>query len=393
MNILVTTFLDLDNDRNGVVSVANDLNRLLADAGHRVEIVTPANAESSVVARAVSRMKRLLALLQRAISSPAVYACGLNLTVWDLKRRIAGHASSCDVIIAHDLLSAWAALEAPGADCPVLLFCHFWTEPWCEFSDAGLLPQKSRSFRNLKSLMKKVLSHPRVMLIPVSGRNAALLRRIAPQCGEEKIMTAYPGVTVTAFFNRVGAENTLPVIINVGKLEVRKNQRILPPVAAELLRLGHPCRFVLMGLEEPNEKLHILAEIRELGVHELFTLAGRQSREDVFSAMAQADLYLHTSLSESFGMTLVEAMAAGIPVMALEYDALHEILPDTPEMIIAADATPAEIAAKLSGLLADRSRLAGIRERQYTVFKRRFSSQAFLSRVLEIITTARGQNR
>lgn len=390
LKIIVTSFLDLDHDRNGVVSVANDLNRLLEQDGRRVEVVTPPTGDTSAVGRGLACLRRIIRRTHRATGAPALYLAELRLTGWDLARRIAQHATQADAVIAHDLLSARAALQARLDRCPVLLYCHFWAEPWQEFLDEGVLTEESASFRSLKAMMLEVLRDRRVVLAPVSERNAGLLRRIVPEREMEQIMTVWPGVAAPSLNDTApAAGNAPPVIINVGKLEKRKNQRILPPVAAELVRMGHPCRFVLAGVEDPDEKTYLLKLARELGVHELFTLTGRRSRREVFSAMAQADLYLHTSLSESFGMTLVEAMAVGTPVMALEYDAVREILPETPEGVIPAAASPAEIAARLAETLGNRGRLQTMTARQHAVYRERFSPDVFLSRVLAIIGKAR----
>jgi glycosyltransferase involved in cell wall biosynthesis len=389
MNILTTSIMDLERDRNGVVSVAQELNHLLREAGHRVDTLTPANGKGIAVGRFASRLARVTSYLHRVAGSPAWFLVGLRLSVWALERRCKTQAISCDAVIAHDPLTAGAALHGAGGRVPVLLFCHFWTEPWLEFSAAGLLPSGSAPFRQLQRMMTDTLNDPRVTLVPVSARNATLVRQIAPHAGA-RIMTAYPGVASLRPANRVErGDQALPVIINVGKIERRKNQRILPAVAVELRRLGRPCRFVLVGPEEREESAFIRAEISAQGVDDLFTLTGPLERDAVMKALSGADLYLHASVSESFGMTLVEAMVAGTAVMALEYEALNEILPDTPEAVIPAEAAPADIALKLAEALADRTCLAEMTRRQAAVFEARFTSRAFCGRVLEIIEAAR----
>lgn len=389
MHIITTSIMDLERDRNGVVSVAQELNHLLREAGHRVDTLTPANGKNVAVGRFASRLARVTGYLHRTAGSPAWFLAGLRLSVWALERRWATQASSCAAVIAHDPLTAGAALRGTGGRVPVLLFCHFWTEPWLEFAAAGLLPAGSGPFRQLQQMMTDTLNDPRLTLVPVSARNATLVRRMAPQAGA-RIMTAYPGVAAFCPGSRVGrGDQALPVLINVGKVERRKNQRILPAVAAELCRLGRPCRFVLAGPEESEESALIRAEISARGLDELFTLTGPLERAAVMTALGEADLYLHTSVAESFGMTLVEAMAAGTAVMALEYEALGEILPDTPEAVIPAGASPADIALQLAAILADPARLADMTRRQAAVFEARFTSQAFCSRVLAIIDAAR----
>lgn len=387
MRFVVATIMDLERDTNGVISVATDLNRLLREAGYTVLTATPRMGRKTVTDRIVARISRM-------VNSAFVRLLSLRLTVGQLERVIAGLSGPFDAIIVHDLLAAEAALRAAGNGCPVLLFCHFWTAPWTEFSDAGYLPEDSSGFRMLKSRMQATLGDRRITLLPVSERNARMLRQIVPDLDPQRIAVAYPGVASPEPTSaREQVPDRLPVIINVGKVEKRKNQRILPQVAAELQRLGRPCRFLLAGPQEPDEAALIRAEAQRCGVADQFSLPGALPREEVLTAMAGADLYLHTSLNESFGMTLVEAMAAGTPVMALEYEALQEIMPDTPEMIIPVSASPADIASRVAGLLNDRSRLAHLQQLQTALFQRRFSQQAFRDRVLEIISAAAERKR
>ena len=91
-------------------------------------------------------------------------------------------------------------------------------------------------------------------------------------------------------------------------------------------------------------------------------------------------------------MTLVEAMACNIPVMALEYEALQEILPGMPEAVIPQDATPEQIAARIAPILSDRKKLGALQVRQRSVYERCFSSRAFVARYLEIIAGAARMN-
>ena len=385
MNILMTTMLDMEHDRNGVVSVAHDLKCLLEAAGHPVRTVTPNNAASpdrSMVLRIARRM-------WRATKSPVCFLTRLHLTVKHLGERIASHSGDIDAVIAHDVLTAGAALSAVGGHCPILLVCHFWTKPWDEFSDAGLLPKHGAAIGWLRRRMEHVLNDPRIMLVPVSRRNEKLLRTIAPDAPQNRIKMAYSGVyRPVATLTVEPRSGLIPTIINVGTLERRKNQRMLPLLAAALKEMGITCRFLLVGAEQSEEKIRVQELAAKLHVDDLFTFFGEQERDTVFNLMAKSDLYLHTSLEESFGMTLVEAMACNIPVMALEYEALQEILPDMPEAVIPQDATPEQIAARIEPILSDRKKLGALQVRQRSVYERCFSSRAFVARYLEIIAGA-----
>jgi len=389
MNILMTSLLDVEHNRNGVVSFAGDLQRLFEAAGNPVRFVTPydcANSDRTLALRIARRFRR-------GFNSPLLRLLDLALTLKQLRGVIAASSGTISAVIAHDSLSADAALSAVGGRCPVLLVCHFRTDPWEEFTDAGIFPKQGFAIRWLRRRMERALNDPGVVLVPVSRRNEELVRRMAPGVPDQRIALAYPGVSLPEAMQLPERHhNEVPVIINVGLLHWRKNQRLLPHLAVALKQRGFPCRFVLVGVEDPEEKLFLEQLVMQLEVTELFTFWGIQDRATVFTLLAQADLYLHTSLEESFGMTLLEAMACNIPVLALEYEALQEILTDTPEAVIAKESKPEEIATLLVSLLGDRVKLEALQIRQRALYERTFSSEAFLSRYLEIIAGAAGNS-
>jgi glycosyltransferase involved in cell wall biosynthesis len=388
MNILMTSLLDMEHDRNGVVTIAQELRELLEIAGHSVRMITPKNtgiSDRDIILRLIRRFRRLT-------KTPAVFLAGLLLTIHKLKGHITAQAHDIDAVIAHDVLTADAALSAVAGRYPILLVCHFWTEPWVEFSAAGLLPAHGIPFHRLRHKMEKVLHNPHLTLVPVSRRNEILVRSMVPESHHDRIQLAYPGISRPAVTRMPKPPSDgIPTLITVGTLDRRKNQQVLPDVASALKKMDIPCRFLIVGAGSSEEKARIDTRAADLGVIDQFSFTGGQDRRTVFELMAQADLYLHTSLEESFGLTLIEAMACQLPVMALAYEALNEILPDTPEAVIPGDATPQEIAAHIAPFLKDPEKRNDLQVRQHAMYERRFSAEAFVSRYLDIIADAAGR--
>ena len=389
LNVIVTTLQDMDHDRNGVVTVAGELNALLEAEGHRVTVLTPANG----IAPANRLAQRICYRLRKAARGngiPLLYYLSLRITTRSLSSRAASLPFHPDLVIAHDALTAGAALRGAGGNVPVLLICHFGTAPWLEFANAALLPEGTAGYRLLQRWMRQVMADPRITLVAVSERNASLLRSLLPGIPPERIHVAYTGGPLPDLPEKQPPRDPTapPTIINVGRFDPWKNQRILPDVAAEMVKRRVACRFVLVGPDVDGEQEQVRQRCDDLGVGGMFTFTGPLSREEVFLAMRDADLYLHTSRMESFGLTLVEAMATGLPVMALEYDTLSEVLPTTPEARIPSDAAAPEIAASVAALLGDRLRLADIRRRQGSVYRQRFSPEAFRKTYLGIIEEA-----
>jgi len=159
----------------------------------------------------------------------------------------------------------------------------------------------------------------------------------------------------------------------VGKIERRKNQRLLVDVAGIFEQMNRPCRFLLIGPDDPAEMAYLVERVHRAGLEHRVTFTGKQTRDGVFEQMRKASLYFHASVEESFGMTLIEAMSVGLPVFALRYDAVGEILPTTPQAVVRPEETPDAIARKLMGYLDEPERLDRLAAAQGAVYRERFS--------------------
>jgi glycosyltransferase involved in cell wall biosynthesis len=116
-----------------------------------------------------------------------------------------------------------------------------------------------------------------------------------------------------------------PYLLHVGTIEPRKNLPVLIRAYARLRRergIGHA--LVLAGglgwgHREP------LDLIGELGLAEHVRVPGRVSADDLRALYGAADLFVSPSLYEGFGLTLLEAMASGVPAVAASAGSLPEV--------------------------------------------------------------------
>jgi glycosyltransferase involved in cell wall biosynthesis len=112
----------------------------------------------------------------------------------------------------------------------------------------------------------------------------------------------------------------------VGRLR-RKGQEELIAAAPCLAERFPNVRFVLVGPEfKPGDREYYAERVRSARVADRFVLAG--SREDIPTVMAALDLLVHLPADEAFGLVLVEAMAAGVPVIASKVGGCIEVVQD-----------------------------------------------------------------
>ncbi|MEO3857321.1 glycosyltransferase [Acrocarpospora sp. B8E8] len=137
-----------------------------------------------------------------------------------------------------------------------------------------------------------------------------------------KIGVVYSGLPPTAFTQQPPAElrTDLPVILSIGNLQPWKGHSVLLGAAALLRQRGLDCTIVIIG-EGPER--HALTQQAHAFNLDLRLLG---ARFDVGRWLARADLVAHPSLSEALGIAVLEAMAAGVPVVGSAVGGITELL-------------------------------------------------------------------
>jgi glycosyltransferase involved in cell wall biosynthesis len=120
----------------------------------------------------------------------------------------------------------------------------------------------------------------------------------------------------------LGVSSSKYVIGTVGRLSRQKGHIYLVEAAKELTRVDSNVHFVFIG--DGPQRSTLETRIRESGLTQFFTLAG--GREDVHNFYPAFDCVALPSLSEGFGIALVEAMACGIPIIASNVGGITEVL-------------------------------------------------------------------
>ncbi|HYF62280.1 MAG TPA: glycosyltransferase family 1 protein [Herpetosiphonaceae bacterium] len=168
----------------------------------------------------------------------------------------------------------------------------------------------------------------RVVAIPEA---AAALFRPAPAADQARVRARY--------------RLDRPYILYVGTLEPRKN-------LVRLIRAWHGLRrsgqiehaLVLTGARGWKDQA-IFDTVRELGCADEVVFTGYVPRADLPALYSGAALFAFPSLSEGFGLPVVEAMACGAPVLISTAPALAEVAGDA-----AVQVDPASVAAIAAGL-------------------------------------------
>ncbi len=172
-----------------------------------------------------------------------------------------------------------------------------------------------------------------------------------------------------------------PVVGFVGRIEPRKGPLDLVR-AAPLIRAELPdVRIILVGDDPYDSAPRYAAQVRASAHVEHIPWV-----PDGAAVMRHLDVLVAPSRQEPFGTVLAEAMAAGTPVVATRVGGLAEVVADGVTGRLVSPGEPAELAAAVLEVLADRERM-GAAARAHA---RQFGADAYADRVEAILLEAAG---
>ena len=190
----------------------------------------------------------------------------------------------------------------------------------------------------------------------ISEKDRVLIAQVTPA---EKLVPIPNGVDLRPFAGPE-TERTPLLFVAVGRLAVNKRHERLVRAFAPVAARWSEARLLIAG-PDWGERAGIERTIAELGLAGRVELAGEVSRADLRALLQRADFWLSASEYESFGVALVEAMAAGCLPIVQPIPAFVEILADVPGALTADFADPAAASAVLLHAAESRAALQPMR--------------------------------
>jgi glycosyltransferase involved in cell wall biosynthesis len=267
------------------------------------------------------------------------------------------HAAQGDVAIYQFSTSSAVAGFLAERDLPLILDFHNYTGPELF---AGWEPAtQARAARAVEEL---ALLAPRAALgMADSSFNERALRRagcrrtaVVPVLVDYGRVVATPDPLVATELNALKRSGGADILF-VGRIVPSKAQHDLVKALWAYHRLyDNRARLHLVGGTASYEYLKSLREfISDLGLAQHVRLTGEVSDAALAAYFDAADVYLSLSVHEGFGVPLVEAMAAGVPVVAHGIGAVPETVGDGALLLESADHV--YVAAALHRVVSDDS--------------------------------------
>jgi glycosyltransferase involved in cell wall biosynthesis len=160
-----------------------------------------------------------------------------------------------------------------------------------------------------------------------------------------------------------GLTADVPVVLSVGRVTSDKNPALLLHAFARVLTRLPDAHLVLLGVRQGGRRVRAL--IRELGLTGRVRVLPPVPRDEVAGFYRAADVLAFASTTDTQGLVLAEAEAAGLPVVVAD-PALADRPGDPASLRLTCRAAPDDFAGALVRMLTDgdlreRTRLAGLR--------------------------------
>ncbi|HEX4625180.1 MAG TPA: glycosyltransferase [Solirubrobacteraceae bacterium] len=225
-------------------------------------------------------------------------------------------------------------------------------------------------------------------VVAVSQAGARAQRSLAPH---RPVAVVHPGIDLARFDPerlpapaearaRLGLPGAGPLVGVVARLQRWKGVHVLVEALPQVLGEQPELHCVVVGgvhALEPDYEPYLRRRVADLGLEQCVLFAGQRS--DVAPWLQAMDVVVSAAADEPFGLTIVEAMALGKPVVAAAGGGPRDIVRDAIDGVLVAPGDVGGLASAVTRVLADPERAArlGRAARQRA---RAFSSERYAAR-------------
>jgi glycosyltransferase involved in cell wall biosynthesis len=233
--------------------------------------------------------------------------------------------------------------------------------------------------------------------LALADRWSAAVIAVSKAVLQEAIREGTPATKARVIYNSVKVPNYIhgdrrrvegtPILGSVGRLSPEKGHRFLIEALASVLTVVPAARLVLVGDGPERSALEQLAI--QLGVAERVDFMGY--RTDVLDLLPSFDLFVLPSLTEAMPNALLEAMAAGVPVVATRVDGIPEIIQHEVNGWLVSPASADDLARTLVRLAQDEPLRAALGQRGHATVAARFSVEQEVAQTEDVYVRLLGQ--
>lgn len=295
-----------------------------------------------------------------------------------LKPLLAG-GQACTVYAQCPLSAAVALRWRTSPRQRVVLVAHFNVSQADEWAGKGMISADGSIARGIKAFEADTLARLDGVVFVSRFMRESLLERIPA-------LRQVSHVVLPNFVAAPPSNEPMPGLsgrdlVSIGTLEARKNQRFLIELLGKAKARGTEITLTLVGDGPDRQALESRA--LELGVHGQIRFEGHQSNARRW--IPGHRLYVHSALMENLPIVLVEALAAGVPLVAAQVGGIPEVIHDGVEGRFWPLDDVDKACDLVLGLLADDGARASMKAVAETRFRDDFETNAVASKLLAFL--------
>lgn len=308
---------------NGVVASVDELRRGLVEAGHEVRVLTVGASRRTTFDGETYRLPSLGVggvYPSARLGLPLDPGLRAGLTAWGpdvlhshtefvafwWARRLAERLHVPHVHTYHTLYADYTHYFFPHARLGRAL-CAAFARRTLNRVDGVVAPSAK-----IERLLRGYGVHVPVSVVPTGVD----LDRFAPRPSSDR--------EVTALHHDLGLEPGVPVVLSLGRLALEKNVAETVDLLARVQDL--PWQLVVAG-DGPQAR-PLREQVRSLGLAERVRFVGAVDPDRVPAFYRAADLFVSASRSETQGLTFLEALASGVPVLCRDDPSVDGVVVD-----------------------------------------------------------------
>jgi len=355
-------------DVNGAAYFTYRLATILAKRGHNVFVMCPSQSFKNTV----SNDKGVTVYGIRSISIP-VYQ-NFRISPLFISRTIRGAVEEISPDIVHIqnhfLIGKQAVSAAKKLGIPVIGTNHFMPENLVHYLH---LPETAErwlrkfAWRECIRIFRQLdfVTTPTKTAVALL-KNAGFSKDVIPiSCGID--LDRFKPTNDGAYLERRFAIPTdKPVLLYVGRLDKEKRIDLILRALPDILRVTS-VHLVLAGIGKEKQKLEELTE--KLGIQKAVTFTGFVPDEDLQNIYRIADIFVIAGIAELQSIVTMEAMASGLPVVAVNAMALPELVHDGENGYLFSDGDKQMLAEKIIAILTNQTMRAQMAKKSLEIIK------------------------
>lgn len=250
-----------------------------------------------------------------------------------------------------------------------------------------------------KGMAKDVNRLPYRWFLPMTYRNTYVIllsERLYPDVSEvvrkEQVCICANGIKdpfggILSEAKNLHASSEYTRILFLSNLLINKGVFILLKACQVLKDKGYTfvCNFVGSETKEITRSC-LEEEVHRLGLQDCVTFHGPQYGEAKLGFFYRADLFVQPTLDDCFPLTIIEAMACGLPVVATDEGAIPDMVVEGKTGFICKRENVSSLVNAIEKLLKDREIRKQMGDKARLVYKERFTLEAFENRLRDVLS-------